>query len=208
MKLLVPLSLLTLAADCSAIDAVLKADISTSTTSPARKLIPDAPRLRIGKGHITSLKFDAHAVVPAGITADEIAKAVLKIWVNKTRDFSPGGIEVYGAERLWEEREVSRYGIPTFTRNQNRIAFATVRSSDSYVVFDVTSAVKGWFAGQPNNGFVLTSFSPLSRAGYIRIYPDDPYYEEWSIETYLNAWLDSKESKGNEPTLQLVLKPK
>jgi hypothetical protein len=202
---------------CPAVEAVLEADISAVPSKPERKLIPNSPRLRLGEGHITLLKFDTDAVVPKDTTEDEISNAILKIWINQTKDFSPGAIEVFRSNFIWEERpDLPFLQLAPPLLPANRVAFTRVRKANTYVTFDVTKEVKGWFSGQlgrHNSGLLLRSYTPPDPPLVIIedpiLNPEVERLKQLSlVRTKLHAWLDSKESKGNEPTLQIVLKPK
>lgn len=138
-------------------DAILTDDVSLAdkgqTVADRVKYAPDAPRLRISNKDITYLKFDIERVLPSGIVAADIDKAILKVWVPRTKDFSEGYCAVRKVTGLWHEHGPLRPGLaPRATEN---VDLVRVSRTNQFVTFDVTSAVKDWLNGDINLGLAL-----------------------------------------------------
>lgn len=183
----------------SGIEATLKHDMSLPNREKPRDYYPSAPRLRISSGETTYLVYNIGVVLPEGTVPEDISKAVLRIWVNSTKDFSPGVCEIYRSA-IWDER-YSKGNDPglrpalgaMFTR-------FPVERSNQYYTIDVTALVKEYMTIFPGNQVYL----PIALKGNAGSQADIPRLPL----THLNAWTDSKENRAttHEPTLQLLVK--
>src|SRR5688572_1340027 len=149
-----PILVLSVAAVHSAWAATIgiSADTYVSAAAPASSLGSQA-NVNVGGGNRGLLYFATTGVLPSGITGSDIAKAVLKVWVNKVT--SPGSISVSAAAGAWVE------GTATFATAPASLPLtssATVLST-GYLLVDVTSIVQSWIAGGTNDGFVVESMS-------------------------------------------------
>ncbi len=99
------------------------------------------------------VQFDLSAL-PAGTTAASVAKATLRLFVNKVG--SAGSIDVNAASGSWTEGAVNGATAPAVGAT---VASAVpVLSPSVYIVVDATAIVKQWISGATiNNGFYLSA---------------------------------------------------
>ena len=94
------------------------------------------------------------SALPAGLTAGNIQKATLTVYVNKV--LVGGGLDFAQVTGAWTET-----GVTFNTQPGTASAFAVnvpVTASGNYVTVDVTSLVKGWVQGTfPNDGVEITA---------------------------------------------------
>ena len=107
MKLLLITSVFAAADFGFCADMILTDDVSLAVGNKPNanqvKYASDAPRLKISDRDITYLKFDIERVLPSGVAAADIDKAILKVWVPRTKDFSDGYCAVSKVTGLWRE---------------------------------------------------------------------------------------------------------
>lgn len=181
-----------------ALDATLTDDVSISVGRRLPTFYPYAQRLRVDENNMALLRFDVASVIPAGTAPTDVKKAILKIWVNSSRDFVSGGCLLTKVTSSWSEfRNDSLIGkVPTLG--------ATVDSTDvhrgnTFITFDVTALVQDWVSGSPNLGVALQTRYLAVPAVVV----DNP-----PLGRPCRIWIDSKENKAtaHEPTLQIVFK--
>jgi hypothetical protein len=108
--------------------------------------------LYVGNGNTALLQFDL-GTLPAGITAGQISRATLTLFVNRVN--SGGVINLAPVTSAWSESAVTYATIPTIGTSVNSF---TAVAAGQYVTLDVTSIVQGWVTSpSTNNGFALTS---------------------------------------------------
>jgi hypothetical protein len=192
------LSLLLLGSVLSAdaIEAILMDDCSISTkTKTARKW--DSPNLLFSETDVILLRFDVASVLPSGTTADQIAKATLRVWVSSMKE--QGYCGVYPVTSYWREYEPFFAGAtPTFGPEHQILGLSGAKR---FALADVTELVRGWVSGTPNCGIAL-------RGQSIFLYPhwfvDGPFFTRSAL-----FQIDSKENTATShlPMLQIVLRP-
>ena len=107
--------------------------------------------LQVGNGSTALLRFDLGAL-PTGLTASQVAKATLTIYVNRV--FTSGLVSVAPVTSAWSESAVT-YG--TAPQTGSSIGSVTAAQAGQFVTVDVTSQVQSWLAGTANYGLALTS---------------------------------------------------
>ncbi|MEZ5405844.1 MAG: DNRLRE domain-containing protein [Verrucomicrobiia bacterium] len=100
------------------------------------------------KNYITYLKFD-NCALPAGLTGDNIGKAVLRIYACKTRKTC--SISVVPIQAPWTEQDIRGPFILS-----NLAVNCKIERKKAYQSLDVTDIVKAWMSGQlPNYGLAI-----------------------------------------------------
>ncbi len=147
------------APNCFGIEARLAADTYVNSTRPnqnyggASTVVASAETRGL-------MKFDL-STLPGGTTGAAVAKATLKLWVNKVR--SPGTVKAaaLSANANWSENTVTWATVPAlgicFPGLPCPIPSAVVNQEDAFIVLDFTPLVQGWLNGSPNTGFALVS---------------------------------------------------
>lgn len=180
-----------------ALDATLTDDVSIFVGQLSPTYYPYASRLRVDENNIALLKFDIASVIPAGTAPTDVKKAVIKVWVNPSRDFISGGCLLKKVTSNWTEfrNDSLTSKVPTFGANFGSVA---VYRRNSFITFDITSLVQEWVSGSPNFGVALYTRYLVVPAVVV----DNP-----SLAHPCRIWIDSKENKAtaHEPTLQIVL---
>jgi hypothetical protein len=128
------------------------------------------------QNYITYFKFD-NSALPAGLTGDNIGKAVLRIYACKTRKTS--SISVMPIQAPWTEQDIRGPFILS-----NLAVSGKIERKKTYQSLDVTEIVKAWMSGQlPNHGLAIKG------------------------ERSALAFLDTKENKktGNSAVLEVAL---
>jgi hypothetical protein len=110
--------------------------------------------LNVSQSDFALLQFDL-SPLPASVTAANIQKATLTVFVNKA--FSSGNLALGLAPTPWQESTATynNVGLPIVTTPYTM----AVNASDTYVTFDVTSIVASWISNpSANYGLELYSF--------------------------------------------------
>jgi hypothetical protein len=192
------LSLLLLGSVLSAdaIEAVLMDDCSISTkTKTARKW--DSPNLLFSETDVILLRFDVASVLPSGTTADQIAKATLRVWVSSMKEYGYCGVDPITSH--WREYDLFSSGsAPTFGPLHQILGLSGAKR---FAVADVTELVRGWVSGTPNFGLALRG---RSNFGILYSFGDGPVFTRSAL-----FQIDSKENTASShmPMLQIVLRP-
>lgn len=130
------------------------------------------------------LKFELTESLPPGTKAEDVEKAVLKLYVASVG--SAGSISVQRALSSWDERLVTYLTRPSLGEV---VGSAYVRNrSQSYVEIDVTGLVKEWIKGPSAGGVANYGVALVGDSARI------------------NVTFDSKENTatGHQPTLEII----
>lgn len=134
-----------------AVEATLVADAHVNTAQPQVNS-GTISNLNVGGGYTALVQFDLSSL-PAGTTAAQISKAVLRLYCNRVD--TAGAVSLEPVNRAWGEYSVTYATLPTLG---SVAATAQVSQAGQYVTVDVTSLVQGWVtAPATNNGLALTS---------------------------------------------------
>lgn len=134
-----------------ATDVILTGDAHVSMTRSTTNFGPLA-NLYVGNGNTALLQFDLSAL-PAGLTASQISRASLTVFVNRVN--SGGTVSLSPVTSAWSESAVTYATIPTIGAPVNGF---TAAIAGQYVTLDVTSLVQGWVTAPATNfGLALTS---------------------------------------------------
>jgi hypothetical protein len=129
------------------------------------------------------VKFDL-STLPASVTAADIGKATLTVFVNKVG--SGGSFDVQRVTGTWTETGVTAATAPALGAVEQSAVPVTIADKNQYKVVDVTNLVKAWRDGSlTNNGLALVA----------------------NAVDGLDAKFDSKEStkNGQVPRLEITL---
>src|SRR5882762_2632910 len=106
----------------------------------------------IGKGYF---RFKMTTSLPSGITADKIAKATVKLYVNAVT--SPGTVDVFLVSSTWAENSITYTSAPSTGAAVASIS-VTSANQGSYLVIDLTPQAQAWLSNDTiNNGIVLVA---------------------------------------------------
>lgn len=131
-----------------AADAVLVGDASTSSSSPGSNS-GTIGTIAVGGTSRGFLKFDL-GTLPAGTTSDNVANAILRVYVNRV--ISPGTLEIAAVGGAWSEATITDSTAPGTTL----LTGVPVSAAGQFVYADVTAEVKRWLDIPPSNqGFAL-----------------------------------------------------
>ncbi len=108
--------------------------------------------LYVGNGYTALVQFDL-STLPAGTTAAQVTKAVLRLYCNRVD--TAGLVSVAAVGGAWGEYSVTYATLPSIGSVAQVVQ---VGQAGAYVTVDVTSLVQGW-VGAPatNNGVALTA---------------------------------------------------
>jgi len=108
------------------------------------------------------IKFDLPSVLPAGTTASQVSKAILKLWVNKVTTGGPINVYVVTGTPAWVEGTgapgsgITNGTAPTLAPSPLISGWQIIREG-SFAAVDVTSQVKSWITTPASNlGIALT----------------------------------------------------
>jgi hypothetical protein len=134
-----------------ATDVILTGDAHVSMTRSTTNFGTLA-NLYVGNGNSALLQFDLSAL-PAGLTASQISRASLTVFVNRVN--TGGTVSLSPVTSAWSESAVTYATIPTIGAPVNGF---TTAIAGQYVTLDVTSLVQGWVTAPATNfGLALTS---------------------------------------------------
>src|ERR1039458_8596730 len=109
--------------------------------------------LSVGDGASALIAFDLSSL-PAGLTASNIEKATLTVFVHKA--YTAGALDLAQVTAPWSEATVTYNNRPTAAA---AIQTVPVSASESYVTFDITLLVRQWVIGSAENYGVEISAS-------------------------------------------------
>src|ERR1035441_9854003 len=134
----VMLSLSPLAGQAATVTVAADAHISSSN---ATVNYGSAPVLSVGEGASALIAFDLSSL-PAGLTASNIEKATLTVFVHKAN--TAGALDLAQVTAPWSEGLVTYNNRPTSAAAMQSVP---VSASESYVTFDITLLVRQWAIG-------------------------------------------------------------
>jgi hypothetical protein len=153
-----------LAPAAHALDAPLAADAHVSTALPANNF-GAVTTVNVGAGATGLLRFDLGSL-PPGVTASQLVKATLKLYVNRVG--APGGIEVQTVNSAWTEAGVTA-GTAPVTSGAGSGVVVPVAAASQFITADLTAQVKGWIAN-PGSNFGLALTPALSAPGTVAFF--------------------------------------
>lgn len=134
-----------------AVEATLVADAHVNSALPAVNS-GAISNLNVGGGYTALVEFDL-STLPAGATAAQISKAVLRLYCNRVD--TAGVVNFSPVNAAWGEYSVTFQTLPAVG---SPVASAQVSGAGAYVTVDVTALVKGWVsAPATNDGIALTA---------------------------------------------------
>lgn len=108
--------------------------------------------LNVGGGYTALVQFDL-GVLPAGTTAAQVSRAVLRVYCNRAD--TPGLVSVQPVGASWGEYSVTYQTLPTLGA---AVQVVQVAQAGTYVAVDVTALVQGWVTTPGTNfGMALTA---------------------------------------------------
>ncbi|CAG7857389.1 hypothetical protein MCAMS1_02190 [biofilm metagenome] len=140
----------------------LEADSYVSKADPQNTKHGKDPVLVVKRGSTVFLKFSLTDSLPTGVTAADIDKATLKIYIpNINRG---GSLTVGRVTQSWTERNIPAGGIvPVLDLSASQSHTIKKALAGSWVQIDVTNIFKGWLPlpSQTNFGIALRSENSL-----------------------------------------------
>ncbi|HKO17971.1 MAG TPA: DNRLRE domain-containing protein [Acidobacteriaceae bacterium] len=134
-----------------AAEALLVADTHVNSALPSVNS-GAISNLNVGGGYTTLVQFDL-STLPAGTSAANVSRALLRLYVNRA-DVA-GTVSVAPLTAAWGEYSVTYATLPAPSAPIGSIA---VNSAGTFVVLDVTQTVRGWITTpSTNNGLQLAS---------------------------------------------------
>jgi hypothetical protein len=146
----VMLSLSPLAGQAATINVAADTSVSSSN---ATVNYGSVAVLSVGDGASALIAFDLSSL-PAGLTASNIEKATLTVFVHKPN--MAGSLDLAQVTAPWSEALVTYNNRPTAAA---AIQSVPVSASESYVTFDITLLVRQWVIGSAENYGVEISAS-------------------------------------------------
>ena len=101
--------------------------------------------LSVGDGASALIAFDLSSL-PAGLTASNIEKATLTVFVHKA--YTAGALDLAQVTAPWSEALVTYNNRPTTAA---AVQSVPVSASETYVTFDITLLVRQWVIGAAEN---------------------------------------------------------
>lgn len=137
--------------------AALIAEDAYTTTARSRKTFGASPVLIVGSRELSFLRFDLSAL-PAGLAADQIAKATLQLWVSQaTRN---GDVQILPVTSEWSELTISAEDAPTVSPTAAAFFPIVAGQQRVFVSADITPLVRDWITGtQENHGIALAGLA-------------------------------------------------
>ena len=146
-------AILAVAARALAVEATLVADAHVNSARPTANS-GAISNLNVGAGYTALLQFDL-STLPAGTTALQISRAVLRLYCNRAD--TPGLVTVQPVNAGWGEYSVTYATLPALG---TAAQLFSVSQGGAYVSVDVTAQVQAWVSGTAaNNGLALTAGS-------------------------------------------------
>jgi hypothetical protein len=134
--------------------AVVAEDAYTSSALANAKL-GGKPTLVAGTKETSFIRFDLSAL-PANFPSDQIVRATLRLWLEKTT--RAGAIKVVSVDAAWTEAAITGRTLPASGAVEAATLALQAGQRKVYLSADVTALVKEWVSAQrTNNGFALKS---------------------------------------------------
>jgi hypothetical protein len=134
-----------------AVEATLVADAHVNSALPGVNS-GAISNLNVGAGYTALLQFDL-GVLPAGTTAGQVTRAVLRLYCNRVD--AAGLVSVRPVDGAWGEYSVTHATLPALG---SAAQVVQVDEAGAYVAVDVTAEVRGWLAAPAtNDGLALTA---------------------------------------------------
>ena len=134
-----------------AVEATLVADAHVNSARPTVNS-GAISNLNVGGGYTALVQFDL-STLPAGTTAAQVSRAVLRLYCNRVD--TAGTVTVQPVNAAWGEYSVTYSTLPTLGSAAGTVQ---VSQAGAYVTVDVTALVQGWItAPATNNGLALTA---------------------------------------------------
>lgn len=134
-----------------ATEATLVADAHVSSARPAVNS-GAISNLDVGGGYTSLLQFDL-GTLPRGTAANQVSKAVLRLYCNRVDTAGLVSVQTMGGG--WGEYSVTYATLPSLG---SAVQVFSVSQADAYVTVDVTAVVQGWVqTPATNNGIALTA---------------------------------------------------
>ena len=151
--LLVWLATTLVSSSAHAVTATLLADAHVSAAQPSVNF-GTLTNLVVGNGDTALLQYDL-GTLPAGVTAAQITRATLRLYINRVD--TPGALSLSPVLASWGEYTVTAGTLPALGQ---AAAVVQVSAEGQYVTLDVTNIVQGWIAAPSTNyGLALTAGS-------------------------------------------------
>ncbi len=135
--------------------ATLVADAHVNSALPAVNS-GTISNVAVGGGYTGLWRFDL-SLLPSGLTAAQVSRAVLILYPNRVD--AAGSVSLSPVSSAWEEVTVTSSGMPPIA---NPVSTFAVAQAGSFVTLDITNLVQDWITSPATNfGFALTSSSAI-----------------------------------------------
>jgi hypothetical protein len=112
-------------------------------------------------GSVGLVQFDL-TQLPAGVTAAQIQKATLTLFLDHVGVGGTFNIDTVSASTPWTESTVN--GLSGISPGVAVATAVPATTAFTYITVDATAAVQSWLSGTTNNGFLLTGNFDHQRA--------------------------------------------
>ena len=131
--------------------ATLVADTHVSTAQPSLNF-GTLTNLDVGNGYTSLVQFDLGSL-PSGTTAGQVARATLRLYVNRVD--TPGGLAIQPVLASWGEYSLTQSTLPTLG---TVLTVTPVSQAGAFLTVDLTALVQGWITAPATNfGLALTA---------------------------------------------------
>lgn len=138
-------------------EATLVADAHVNQALPAVNS-GTISNLNVGGGYTVLLQFDL-GTLPAGTTASQVSRAVLRLYCNRVD--TAGLVSVQPLGGAWGEYSVTYASLPSLG---SAAQVFSVSQAGAYVTVDVTALVQGWISAPATNfGVALTAATAVAQ---------------------------------------------
>jgi hypothetical protein len=146
-----PIAVLVTALPANATEATLVADAHVNSARPGVNS-GAISNVNVGSGYTGLLQFDL-STLPAGTTAAQVSRAVLRLYCNRVDTAGPVSVQAVGG--TWGEYSVTYQTLPSLGGVVQTIP---VSQAGTYLAVDITAVVQGWITSPAsNNGVALTA---------------------------------------------------
>jgi hypothetical protein len=144
----------------AATDAPVTADAHISTQHSTTNF-GSLSNLYVGNGNTALVQFDVTAL-PSTITASQVAKATLLLYVNRVN--SAGGVDIFPVTGAWAELTVTSSTAPTLG---TVLVTVPVTQANGYISVDVTSLVQSWVTTPSSNNGIAIAASSTAQGTFV-----------------------------------------